>query len=590
MQELRQFVREFTFKNGFLRSEKGPKTQPQSKFDRYFSYEEKIGSLLNPQNSHRYLAMRRGWTEEELKLSIGGSKDQSEYENNLLGPFERAACSVSKSQASRVLLKAARLALKAHVQTSIEAEVHQALKSLADEAAIKVFGNNLRELLLAAPFGSKAVLGVDPGIRTGCKVAVVSDAGQYIASTVMHTQTTEQKKQAQEMLRKVLTTQNIRAVAVGNGTAGRETESFLRESIKGIGLDVPVVMVSEAGASIYSASEAAREEFPDLDLTIRGAISIARRLQDPLAELVKTDPKSIGVGQYQHDVSHSLLEKNLDQVVESCVNRVGVNLNTASYHLLSHVSGIGVTLAKTIVTFRNKHGLFKNRQELFEVTRFSKKVFEQAAGFLRLPESSNPLDNTGIHPERYEILENLAKEQGKNVSDFLGKGVETLKKLTKIREQIGAFTFDDMVSELEKPGRDPRLGFVPFQFREDIHEVSDLKAGMMCPGIVTNVTNFGAFVDIGVHQDGLVHISQIADRFIKTPGEVVNPGDHVHVKILEVNLEKRQIALSMKKGAPLTATPASAPIGAKTSVKVSQAGFANNPFAALSNKANSTKK
>jgi uncharacterized protein len=440
--------------------------------------------------------------------------------------------------------------MKAYVVPGIESEVHRALKEVADEAAIKVFAENVRKLLLSAPFGSKAVLGVDPGIRTGCKLAVVDDSGKYVASTVIHLQTDSERARATKLLAETVRNGNIRAIAVGNGTAGRETESFIREGLKHAGVTgVPVVMVNESGASIYSASETAREEFPDLDLTVRGAISIARRLQDPLAELVKIDPKSIGVGQYQHDVSHTALKKGLDFVVDSCVNSVGVNLNTASYHLLEHVAGIGPSLAKKIVEHRNKAGLFTSRQQLLDVPRFSKKAFEQAAGFLRIPGSAHPLDNTGVHPERYPQLEALAERMGKTVADLTGNGVSLVKQDKIFKTTVGEFTFADIVEELSKPGRDPRSEFQAFTYREDIHEVSDLKPGMVCPGIVTNVTNFGAFVDIGVHQDGLVHISQLSDRFIKDPREVVNPGDHVSVRVLEVNLDKQQIALTMKSNA-----------------------------------------
>jgi uncharacterized protein len=394
----------------------------------------------------------------------------------------------------------------------------------------------------------------------------------------------------------------IAAVAVGNGTAGRETETFVREALKIAGLgEVPVVMVSEAGASVYSASEVAREEFPELDVTIRGAISIARRLQDPLAELVKIDPKSIGVGQYQHDVSPSGLKKSLDAVIDSCVNQVGVNLNTASYHLLSHVSGIGPALAKAIVERRGKDGLFRSRTQLLEVPRFSKRVFEQAAGFLRIPEGANALDNTGVHPERYAVLDGLAARLGVPTEGLLGAGVKLVREAADLKTEVGAFTFDDIVAELEKPGRDPRAGFVAFSFRQDIHAVADLEPGMVCPGIVTNVTNFGAFVDIGVHQDGLVHISQLADRFVKDPREVVSPGDRVTVRVLEVKREKNQIALTMKaertQGAAASAPRASeapanrAPTGGGGGGKArfekpaptkpaAPAPF-NNPFAAL---------
>lgn len=548
-QELRQSVRTALFEQGQAKTEKGEKAQPNSKYEKYFEYNEEVQSLLKPENSHRYLAIRRGWMEEELKLSIGGA-DES-FEANLLKQFEAAACTVPDSPGAQVLQKAARLALKAHVLPSIDSEVHSALKAVADEAAIKVFAENVRKLLLASPFGSKAVLGVDPGIRTGCKVAAVDDSGKYLGSTVMHLQGAREQENSKKLLAEVLKNSNIRAIAVGNGTGGRETETWLRATVKELGHTVPVVMVNESGASVYSASEAAREEFPDLDLTVRGAISIARRLQDPLAELVKIDPKSIGVGQYQHDVSPHALKKSLEAVVDSCVNGVGVNLNTASYHLLSHVSGIGPGLAKSIVEHRGSKGLFKSRKDLLEVPRFSQKAFEQAAGFLRIPDSENPLDNTGVHPERYPVLEGLATKLGKSVKDLVGSGVELVKKAKELKNEIGAFTFDDIVKELEKPGRDPRDEFVAFQYREDIHEVKDLKPGMTAPGIVTNVTNFGAFVDIGVHQDGLVHISQLSDKYIKDPREVVSPGDRVQVRVLEVNVEKNQISLSMKseKGA-----------------------------------------
>jgi uncharacterized protein len=559
-QPLRQLVRDQAFKLGHARTGKGPKVKPNSKFELYFDHAEPVESLLKPENSHRYLAMRRGWMEEELTLNIGGpslpasagekaGQADPAYEDRLLKIFEREACTTMNSPGAEVLLKSARLALKVHVIPSIDSEVHKALKEVADEVAIRVFAENVKKLLLASPFGPKAVLGVDPGVRTGCKLAVVDDSGKYITSTVMMLQTEGQKKQAAEMIGEVVKNGNIRAIAVGNGTAGRETEIFLRAALKAKDVTVPVVMVSESGASVYSASEAAREEFPDLDLTVRGAISIARRLQDPLAELVKTDPKSIGVGQYQHDVSQPALKRSLDLVVDSCVNQVGVDVNTASYHLLSHVAGIGPSLAKSIVEHRGAKGLFKSRQDLLEISRFSKKTFEQAAGFLRIHSqdgSGNPLDNTGVHPERYPLLEGLAQKLGKQVKDLLGSGVVHVKQARELKDQIGEFTFNDIVQELEKPGRDPREEFVPFQYREDIHEIKDLKKDMVCPGIVTNVTNFGAFVDIGVHQDGLVHVSQLSNKFVKDPREAVSPGDRVMVKVLDILLEKNQISLSIK--------------------------------------------
>jgi uncharacterized protein len=544
--ELRQRVRSTLFEQGNVRTGKGEKAKPNSKFELYFTHHEPISSLQQPQNSHRYLAMRRGWMEEELTLSLGGKPEDEAFEKNLIQAFEAAACTEHKSPGAAILLKAARLAYKAHVFPSIESEVHKALKQVADDAAIHVFAENVRKLLLASPYGAKAVLGVDPGIRTGCKVAVLDQSGRYIASTVMHLQTVDGKRQAQGMLSEVLKNGQIKAIAVGNGTAGRETEIFLRQAVKELGHSVPVVMVNEAGASVYSASDVAREEFPELDVTVRGAISIGRRLQDPLAELVKIDPKSIGVGQYQHDVSQPALKRSLEQVVDSCVNQVGVDLNTASVHLLAHVAGIGPGLAKSIVEHRGDKGLFKSREQLLEVGRFTKKAFEQAAGFLRIPGAENPLDSTGVHPERYPMLQELATKLGKQVSDLLGDGVALIKGNKEFKEKVGDFTHADIVNELAKPGRDPREQFQAFQFRDDISEVKDLKVDMICPGIVTNVTNFGAFVDIGVHQDGLVHISQLSTKFIKDPREAVSPGDHVKVKVLDVNFEKNQISLSIR--------------------------------------------
>ncbi len=573
--ELRRFTREKIFSQAYVRTVKSEKALPHSKYERYFSYHERIQSLLQPQNSHRYLALRRGWMEEELSLTIGGAPDDPSLDETLVSAFERAACTVPDSPSADVLARAARLALRAYVLPSIETEVQRALKDVADEAAIKVFAENVSKLLLAPPFGPKAVLGVDPGIRTGCKLAVVDDSGKYVSSAVMHLQSQGNREQSKQLLQAIISGGQIRAVAVGNGTAGRETEAFIRETLKGHQLSIPVVLVNESGASIYSASEVAREEFPELDLTVRGAISIARRLQDPLAELVKIDPKSIGVGQYQHDVSPHSLKKNLELVVDSCVNAVGVNLNTASSHLLSRVSGIGPTLAKRIVEHRNAKGLFRSRAELLKIPRFSQKTFEQAAGFLRIPGGANALENTGVHPERYPALEAFAAQLNKSVVEFTGAGVDLVANSGELRQQLGSFTFEDIVKELRKPGRDPREGFVAVAFREDIHELTDLQPGMVCPGVVTNVTNFGAFVDIGVHQDGLVHISQLSDRYVKDPRDVVNAGDRVTVRVLEVNLDRKQIALTMRSSD--TEVKPKQPI---TKSEGERQGF-NNPFAKL---------
>jgi uncharacterized protein len=547
---LRERVRRALFDEGFLRSKKGEKAKPNSKVERYFDHHERVSALLRPEASHRYLAMRRGFMEEELVLSLGGAPEDESFDAALLTAFERAACPRTASPAAEVMKRAARLSLRGYVQPSIENEVNRALREVADAAAIHVFAENLRKLLLASPYGARSVLGVDPGIRTGCKLAVVSESGAYMGSHVIYLGSEREREAAKEVLRVAVLNANVSAVAVGNGTAGRETEAFVRGALGELGLGrVPVVMVSESGASVYSASEVAREEFPDLDLTIRGAISIARRLQDPLAELVKVDPKSIGVGQYQHDVTPGLLKKSLETVVKSCVNSVGVNVNTASPYLLAEVAGIGASLARAVAEHRRHKGVFKEKRDLLSVPRFSDKVFEQAAGFLRIPGAAHPLDNTGIHPERYPLLEKLASRLGKGVGDLVGPGAELVKRDAQFRTEVGQFTFDDIVKELERPGRDPRESFVVWSFRDDIHELKDLTPGMVCPGIVTNVTNFGAFVDLGVHQDGLVHVSQLADRFVKDPRDVVSPGDHVTVRVVEVNLAKNQIALTMKSGA-----------------------------------------
>jgi uncharacterized protein len=543
---LRQFVRETFQKRGFLKTLKGDKVKPASKYQNYFEYEEKVSSLLEPRSSHRYLAVRRGWIEEELSISLGAGKSDALFDQDLLQHFQNAAGAVRDSMVKPVLEKAARIALKAHVIPSIENELHKQLKDVADQMAIQVFSENVRKILLAPPYGPKPVLGVDPGIRTGCKLAVIDGSGKFLAETVIRLQSEAEKNQAKAFLTAVASSGQISSIVVGNGTAGRETEAFIRQALKDASIQMPVVMVSEAGASVYSASAVAREEFPDLDVTVRGAISIARRFQDPLAELVKIDPKSIGVGQYQHDVSQTSLKRALEQVMDSCVNAVGVNVNTGSVYLLSRVSGIGEGLAKAIVEYRESKGLFKSRDDLNQVPRFSKKTFELAAGFLRIPESGNPLDNTGVHPERYADLETMAKSQGKGVADFVGAGAKQLLKLPEAKSKLGEFTLKDIVSELEKPGRDPRDVFVPVQFRDDLSELKDVKPGMICTGVVTNVTNFGAFVDIGVHQDGLVHISQLGQKFVTDPSQVVSPGDKVTVRVLEVNLEKSQMSLTMR--------------------------------------------
>lgn len=549
--ELRNKVKEGYWNFGEIHSKVGKKFKTHSKFDKYQDFKESIKSLSSKKASHRYLALRRGWQEGELLVSMQANDDE------LLKDFEIFALKNPQSQVANFMKSCAKLALTVHVIPSVTNEIHGKLKDEADVSAIQVFAENVRRVLMASPFGSKVVLGVDPGLRTGCKLALVDNNGRYISSTVLHTQGEGEKEKTKKLFEEVFKQIKIDVVAVGNGTGGREAEIFIRDILKEINVEVAVILVNEAGASVYSASDIAREEFPDLDLTVRGAISIARRLQDPLAELVKIEPKSIGVGQYQHDVSQSHLKKALHEVVESCVNQVGVNLNTASESLLQYVSGIGPAIAKNIVQYRQTHGLFKDRDELNKVANFGSKVFQQASGFLRIPDSKVTLDRTGIHPERYMAVKDMAHELGVNVSHLLG--VEGAQKLEVLREKweklIGQYTFNDIIEELKKPGRDPRDPFQVFKFREDIHEIKDLKKDMICPGIVTNVTNFGAFVDVGVHQDGLVHLSEISHEFIEDPKAVLSPGDQVQVKVLDVDVEKKQISFTML----LTEKPKAAP-------------------------------
>lgn len=538
--ELRALVLDDYQKQGKVFSKKTKNFKENSKYEMYAEFEEPVKNLMDPKASHRYLAMRRGWQEEELALDIKGSDEL------LQAAFNKNATSVPHTAVGEYLTQAAKMALTVYVIPSVVNEIHRMLKQHADEHAITVFAENVRRVLLGSPYGPKVVLGVDPGLRTGCKVALVDKGGNFISHTVLHIQGEKAMENVKKLFEEVLKNLKIEAIAVGNGTAGRETEAFFRKLMKEMKQEIPVIMVNESGASVYSASDIARAEFPDLDITVRGAISIARRLQDPLSELVKVDPKSIGVGQYQHDVNQTSLKKGLEAVVESCVNNVGVDLNTASAPLLSFVSGIGPALAQNIVEHRKTKGLFQDRSELMNVTKFSTKVFEQAAGFLRIRGGKVSLDNTGIHPERYTAVKDMAQELGVTVTDLIGLGA---KKILDIRTKwagiIGEYTFDDMIKELEKPGRDPRDVFKVFQFREDIFEVKDLKEGLLCPGLVTNVTNFGAFVDVGVHQDGLVHISEMSHQFVEDPRKVVNPGDQVTVRVLAVDLAKNQISFSM---------------------------------------------
>ncbi len=558
-EELRALVREEIKTNGRLVSKAGKKFKTKSKYETYAKYEEQLKNLWSSKTSHRYLAIRRGWQEGELAVSV--ECDEAKLEDDFL----KSSLKEKTSPVASFMEKTVKQALGVHVLPSIVNEFHRQLKDTADQHAIEVFTENVRQVLMASPFGSKCVLGVDPGVRTGAKIALVDKGGNYISDTVFKLFDEDGRKKATALLEELLSKVELDAIAIGNGTAGRETEIEIRKILTQLKKETPVVLVNESGASIYSASEVAREEFPKLDLTVRGAISIARRLQDPLSELVKIDPKSIGVGQYQHDVNQSQLKKGLDFVVESCVNKVGVDVNTASPYLLQYISGIGPAVAKNIEAYRKENGLFKDRDNLKKVSNFSTKTFELAAGFLRIPNSDNVLDATGIHPERYSAVKEMANEVGVTLGQLVGGGTGPLKeKREKWIQLVGEFTFDDIIQELESPARDPRDPYKVFSFRDDIFEMKDVKEEMICPGIVTNVTNFGAFVDIGVHQDGLVHISELTHKFVDDPKKVVKPGDQVEVKVLTVDSEKNQIALTMKLKPAPAASARPAPRKAKS--------------------------
>lgn len=537
-QEARAKVR-YTFQRGAIITSKVKKKKEVegAKYRDYFEFSEPLAKIP----SHRLLALRRGEEEGILSVDISPDEDAALEALDRLFMFGTEAC---KDQLELAIGDSYKRLLK----PSIETEFANLSKEKADVAAIQVFTENLRQLLLASPLGQKTVLAIDPGYRTGCKVVVLDSQGNLIADHVIYPfdKPSEAGARISELIRKF----KVEAIAVGNGTAGRETEDFVKKLLDGSGqsAEIGLFMVSEQGASIYSASEVAREEFPDKDVTVRGSISIGRRLMDPLAELVKIDPKSIGVGQYQHDVDQNSLRNALDVVVESCVNSVGVNLNTSSKHLLRYVSGLGPALAQNIVDFRAKNGNFKSRQQLLKVPRLGAKAFEQAAGFLRIENGTNPLDNSAVHPERYELVEQMAKDAGATVKDLMQK--PDLRRQVKIEKYVSASvglpTLKDILAELEKPSRDPRAEMKKFEFDASVRKPEDLKVGMILPGIVTNITAFGAFVDVGVKQDGLVHVSQMADKFVKDPNEVVKLQQHVTVKVTEVDLGRKRIALSMK--------------------------------------------
>ncbi len=542
-QDARNVVREVFKREAIISSKvikKKEATEEAQKFSDYFDFSEPLRRC----NSHRLLAMRRGEAAGILRVGISIDGEQCNYKVGRIYLQGKNPCSGYLSEAIED-------ALKRLIIPSIENEFAASSKAQADDEAIKVFAENLRQLLLSAPLGQKRVLALDPGFANGCKMACLDAQGNLLYHEIIfphppHKKYIEAVNAVQQMISKYA----IQAIAIGNGTASRESKDFITDTLKQCKLEntVQVFIVSEDGASIYSASTTAREEFPHEDVTTRGAVSIGRRLIDPLAELVKIDPKSIGVGQYQHDVDQSKLKKSLDQTVESCVNLIGVNLNTASKHLLTYVSGLGTSLAQNIVDYRAENGAFTSRAQLKKVPRLGNVAYQQCAGFLKVTNAKNPLDNSTVHPESSYIVEQMAKDKGCKVADLIGNKelLKTIALQQYITSEVGLPTLTDIIKELEKPGVDPREQLEEFEFDAHVHTIDDLVVGMELPGIVTNITNFGAFVDLGVHQDGLIHISQLADKFVSDPNSVVHLQQHVRVKIIEVDLCRKRIGLSMK--------------------------------------------
>ncbi|MCZ6887746.1 MAG: helix-hairpin-helix domain-containing protein, partial [Gammaproteobacteria bacterium] len=575
---VRAAARQMFTDQGELVSKAVPKnTKQPTKFEQYYDFRERAKTIP----SHRFLAIVRGERDKVLRAHVEVDAAR------LTRDIERTMGLVASSPFAAQLAEAIRDGYKRLLAPSVENDVRAELKRRSDRDAVDVFADNLRHLLLAAPLGSKAVIGIDPGLRTGCKCVAVDQTGKFLDHLTIYLVGGNLSGAASDFARFVKLHRPV-TIAVGNGTGGRETELFVRKLLRDTGvLDLFVVQVNEAGASVYSASDVAREEFPDLDLTVRGAISIARRLQDPLAELVKIDPKAIGVGQYQHDVYQPLLQKKLTEVVESCVNRVGVDLNTASAPLLSYVAGIGSSIAKKIIVHREQNGAFASRKQLLKVSGLGPRAFEQAAGFLRIRGGGHPLDASAVHPERYGLVARMAADLNVELAELVGDS--TLARRIDITrytgEGVGEPTLRDIVAELDKPGRDPREEFEPPKFRDDVNSLEDLQEGMQLEGVVTNVTAFGAFVDVGVHQDGLVHVSQLADRFVKDPKDVVKVGDKLAVRVLDIDLARRRISLSARKegGGKRRSDKSRGETDDSNRRERSSdgEGYRNNPFAAL---------
>lgn len=589
--EVKEILRKDYWSDAVIKSSKRDKAEQEDKdwlkYKDYFDFTQRASELKEPKAGHRFLAMRRGMTSKTLKVDVVFPEEVA------LGLLKKKFFDKVSLGCLSDLEMAAKKAYLNYIHPSLDLELKSELKRVSDETAISVFGINLKNLLLQPYLGSKAVVGVDPGVRTGCKIAIVDNTGKFLADCVIYPHEPQMKvKESATILQAIIEQFSVEHMAIGSGTYGRETLKFIQDNVPSVKAGkVNATLISEAGASVYSASDIAREEFPDKDPTVRGAISIARRFQDPLAELVKIDPKSIGVGQYQHDVNQARLKKSLEGVVESCVNFVGVDLNTASAPLLSYVSGIGPTLAQNVVKFREQNGGFKNRKDILKVTRFSPKVFEQAAGFLRIYNGQEPLDATFIHPERYEDLAKWSKKNSLEVKDLISNKdlVNKLERDNDFKNEVGEFTFNDIVKALKSPSQDPRTEFKSFEYRKDVSKIGDLKIGEWYPGLVTNITQFGAFVDIGIKENGLLHVSQISDNFVENAMTALKVGQVVKVQVLDIDYERGRISLTGKTGEQVNRAPEAnrgSTSGSKNQPPPKQAAapaLKNNAFAGLKN-------
>lgn len=583
--ETKEILRKDYWSEAVVKSTKREKAHVEDKdwmkYKDYFEFSQRASQLKDPKAGHRFLAMRRGMTSKTLKVEIDFPEEAA------LGLLKKRFFKSANLGCLGDLEIASKKAYLNYIHPSLDLEIKSELKKVSDETAISVFGINLKNLLLQPYLGPKAVIGVDPGVRTGCKIVIVDSTGKFLADCVIYPHEPRmQVKESATILEAIILQFKVEHIAIGSGTYGRETLSFIQQNVKQVKEGkVNATLISEAGASVYSASDLARAEFPDKDPTVRGSISIARRFQDPLAELVKIDPKSIGVGQYQHDVNQARLKKSLEGVVESCVNFVGVDLNTASAPLLSYVSGIGPALAQNVIKYREQNGGFKNRKEMMKIPRFSAKIFEQAAGFLRIYNGEEPLDGTFIHPERYEILSNWARKNSTQLRDLISNTdvIMKLERDSDFKSEVGEFTFNDIVKSLKAPSQDPRTEFKSFEYRKDISKIGDVKIGEWYPGLVTNITQFGAFVDIGIKENGLLHVSQISDTFVDNAMTALKVGQEIKVQVLEIDYERGRISLTAKKGGQVNRSPAPPDTKSLPKMAPKESSLKNNAFAGLKN-------